>query len=467
MQRSNGTWPSAACSPEQPCPTGGTGAIAAAAAEAQRVAVGAASGSAADLLELGAGVLLSGAVAYGLALAWGRCGGCGWLGSSVRRQQRDRLGDEEGAVVQVTASALLAEHWAAASALSFLVFVAVSKTLLTKLVFKHVATPVAYSVLSCVATNLCLVPIFMAKMGTFKYLDRSMLSGFALVCLAIAGDLAFTNVALNLLSVAFQQCIKSASPAATMLVEKLIKRSTEQPAVLWATVLALCVGPILTGLGSDRWDSSPVGIAMMVAAVFAGAFKYVLAHKMVTTYKNELGTLSFLFWVECFVAALLTPWAVANGEMSAMLFDADRPLSQWLLLYFTAAYGGVRVYSQFYFLSHTSATSLSLSNLAVQALTILLGVLFFGTPVTPYLVGGVVVTLAMSAVYTWLKIVELPARKAAAAARRARAATVEIEEFGDEGPSCRPSRAGSETEGAEGGRAASGTRGVPRDDRDL
>ena len=38
-----------------------------------------------------------------------------------------------------------------------------------------------------------------------------------------------------------------------------------------------------------------------------------------------------------------------------------------LLLYLTVAHGFVRVYSQFYFLSHTSATSLALSNLAVQA----------------------------------------------------------------------------------------------------
>ena len=40
------------------------------------------------------------------------------------------------------------------------------------------------------------------------------------------------------------------------------------------------------------------------------------------------------------------------------------------LLYLTVAYGFVRIYSQPYFLSHTSATSLALSDLAVQALTI-------------------------------------------------------------------------------------------------
>ena len=44
-----------------------------------------------------------------------------------------------------------------------------------------------------------------------------------------------------------------------------------------------------------------------------------------------------------------------------------------LLLYLTVAYGFMLVYSQSYLLSHTSATSLALSNLAVQALTIIPG----------------------------------------------------------------------------------------------
>ena len=46
-------------------------------------------------------------------------------------------------------------------AFCFLTFIAVTKTLLTKLVFKNVNTPVAFSVLSCVAPLLCITPIFL------------------------------------------------------------------------------------------------------------------------------------------------------------------------------------------------------------------------------------------------------------------------------------------------------------------
>ena len=300
-------------------------------------------------------------------------------------------------------SSYLKENAGAAFALSFLVFVAVTKTLLTKVVFVSMDQPVAYSILSCLVTNASLTPIFGYQPGSFKFLTKPMLKSFGLVCVAITADLAFTNVALSLLSVAFQQTIKSISPAATLLVERCLEGKTEHPA-LYVVVLLLCVGPILTGLGSDFGDASPVGIVMMLASVLAGAFKYVMAHKLIKTFKKELGTLSFLYWVEWFAVALLTPWALLNGELVGMVMAPDRPLSDWLLLLFTAAYGGVRVYSQFYLLNYSSATTLALSNLAVQALTILLGVFFFGTEVTPYLASGVAVTLVFSGVYTWLKV---------------------------------------------------------------
>ena len=345
--------------------------------------------------------------------------------SATRRKCGERVGDEEPATPGAEQQngldeldenlpqpprlrELLQRHAGAIGALCLLVTIAVSKTLLTKLVFKHVDTPVAYSVLSCVVTNVCMVPIFLLRQGSFKRLSKPMAKNFALVCVAIAMDLACTNVAISMLSVALQQCIRGTSPTATLLVERLINRKAQHP-TLYVVVVLLCVGPVLTALGSAKWEASFFGIAMMIAAVFAGAFKYVLAHKMITTFKKELGTLSFLFWVEIFVAVLLTPWAILNGEAAMLLFGEQRPLSDWLLLYCTAAFGGVRVYSQFFFLQHTSATALSLSNLAVQALSIALSICFFGTDITAFLAVGVAVTMILSAVYTWLKVVRLPA----------------------------------------------------------
>mmetsp|Transcript_7259 Transcript_7259/g.18997 ORF Transcript_7259/g.18997 Transcript_7259/m.18997 type:complete len:326 (+) Transcript_7259:68-1045(+) len=291
-------------------------------------------------------------------------------------------------------------------AISFLTFVAVTKTLLTKTIFVHGVPPVAFSVYSCLVTALLMLPIFACQPKQFAMLTWNMSVGFIFVCVAIALDLALTNVAISLLSVALQQCIKATSPAATVFLESLWNRICHSPLKYFA-VLLLCVGPILTNLGSSSYDSTPFGVCAMVLAVIAGAFKYVLAHSMINTYKNTLGTLAFTFWVEVFVGIMLAPWAILNGEAMVLIFGEDGHSSttqDWLLLTFTAAYGGVRIYSQFALLEFTSATTLAASNVAIQALTILLGVWLFGTIVTPYLAAGVSETIVVSALYTYLSV---------------------------------------------------------------
>ena len=118
----------------------------------------------------------------------------------------------------------------------------------------------------------------------------------------------------------------------------------------------------------------------------------------------DLGVLAFTFWVEVFVGIVLTPWAVLNGEAEQLIFgDAASSATDWFLLWFTGAYGGVRIFSQFALLKHTSATTLALSNVTIQALTTILGIFLFATPVTNFLVAGVAVTLLATAGYTYCK----------------------------------------------------------------
>lgn len=277
---------------------------------------------------------------------------------------------------------LFTKHSAATSAFGFLVTVGVSKTLLTKLIFTHSPTPVAFSVLSCIATNICLTPILIYQ-GDCKCLKREMLPRFAGICVAIALDLACQNVALAVLSIALQQCLKATSPTFTVIVESFIKRKKFHPAI-YATVAAICIGPILVASASS-WKakseagSQTFGAIMMIVAMVGGAFKYVLCHQVISEFRKEMGVLAFTFWVEVFVGAMLAPWALLNGEAYRLTFDADRTFGDLVLLWATAAFGGVRVVSQFYFLAKTSATSLAMSGIAMQALTILIGIAAFGT----------------------------------------------------------------------------------------
>jgi hypothetical protein len=298
------------------------------------------------------------------------------------------------------------ENSSAMFAFGFLVAVGVSKTLLTKLVFTHSPTPVAFSILSCVATNLCLLPILVYQ-NDFKMLSRKQLSGFAGICVAIALDLGCQNVALAILSIALQQCIKATLPTATVVVESIIRKKKFHPAI-YATVASICIGPILVACQAS-WEakseagSQLFGAIMMLVAMVGGAFKYVLCHKAIKDFREEMGVLAFTFWVELFVGAMLTPWALLNGEAHKLMFETEQSAGEWALLWFTGAFGGVRVIAQFYFLAKTSATSLAMSGIAMQALTIIIGIVAFGTEVTTLLTLGVLATIVTSSIYAYLK----------------------------------------------------------------
>ena len=58
---------------------------------------------------------------------------------------------------------------------------------------------------------------------------------------------------------------------------------------------------------------------MMLMAVFAAACKYVFAKATVQEYRDELGSLAFLFWVEVFILLILLPWAALNGELATLV----------------------------------------------------------------------------------------------------------------------------------------------------
>ena len=130
-----------------------------------------------------------------------------------------------------------------------------------------------------------------------------------------------------------------------------------------------------------------------------------------------------------------------NGEAGELIFgNAVTSAADWALLWFTGAYGGVRIFSQvvcaretsgphiasgclltcvpafdalarargqFALLKHTSATTLALSNVAIQALTTILGIFLFGTQVTAFLLAGVSVTLTATAAYTYVKVTKI------------------------------------------------------------
>ena len=144
-------------------------------------------------------------------------------------------------------------------------------------------------------------------------------------------------------------------------------------------------GPTSNGThhGVHERDSSFLGVCMMLIAVLGGAFKYVFAHATIKKYREELGVLAFTLWVEVFVGAMLLPWALINGELQTLL-GSDHSIGDWVL-----RRGGIR------WLAHLLAVYLPRAhvshiarrvNLAIQALTIILAIMAFGTEPTAALI---------------------------------------------------------------------------------
>lgn len=284
---------------------------------------------------------------------------------------------------------------------ALLVLIAISKTVLTKHVFEHINAPVAMSAMSCIVTGLMLVPVCIAN-GTLRLLTMQESKKLALVCTTVAADLAFTNVGLSILPIAFQQAIKSTLPVATVAVEFVLYRKCVTPGLL-ALIIGISLGPITMALDKS-WSSDNnlvYGVIMLSLSILAGALKYVLAHSAMAQFKKTMGIMGFTFWMEVFATIFILPWAVANGEVAVLMEHA----SSWILLVGTAAFGGVRILAQFFFLEKTSPTSLAASNIAIQVGLTAAGALIFHNAVTTSLICGTVITIVMSASYTYVKSV--------------------------------------------------------------
>ena len=120
--------------------------------------------------------------------------------------------------------------YAAALSIVLYIAVAVTKTLLTKTLLLHASTPVALSAMSCIVTCITLVPLFLLKPAMWGVLDcRKNGMGFLFVTVLVTLDLAFTNIAVSLLSVSIQQTLLATNPVATVIIESVVRRKLANP----------------------------------------------------------------------------------------------------------------------------------------------------------------------------------------------------------------------------------------------
>lgn len=285
------------------------------------------------------------------------------------------------------------------TAFGILTFVAVTKTILTKAVFINVATPVIFSTISCVSTAICMTPVFYCQ--PLSKPNEGNINGILLASIMITLDLAFTNIALAELSIPLQQCIRASAPATTILFESMFQKTIHHP-LLYIIVLIICSGPIIMEIEDvSISDDKRTGIMFMILAVISGSLKNVFAHHVISNVKNEMGILSFTYWIEIICAGILIPWCFIGTELDIFLHAEKRMMAITVIV---ALYGGIRIMSQFFFLKHTSPTALSLSNICIQLFTVLGGILIFDNTFSSLEMIGILVTLFFSSLYTYLKL---------------------------------------------------------------
>lgn len=294
--------------------------------------------------------------------------------------------------------------YAAALSIVFYIAVAVAKTMLTKVLLNDAKTPVALSAWSCIVTCVSLIPVFLIKPSTWGVVNwKKNGLGFALVTVLVTLDLAFTNISVSLLSVSIQQTLLALNPALTVIIESIVKRKLNHP-VIYATITVLIVGPIITNLGVAADKISVSGIIAQLFGVLCSACKAVFAHQVLQACKKDMGSFSFLFWLDAATLIILIPWSLADGSQQ-LLFSSLHSAGDVGKLIGTSFLGGLRFFSQLLVLRFTTATNLSCASIAFQAINIYLALaLFHDVQITGFLIGGTVFTLCVSSVYTYWKI---------------------------------------------------------------
>jgi drug/metabolite transporter (DMT)-like permease len=285
---------------------------------------------------------------------------------------------------------------------------AAGKIVLTKSCFENLNFdfPILFSALSALTTTIAIWILFAT--GISKYSPDVVMKyvmKFVQISILTALDMGLTNTSISLISIALQQTIKATLPVAVIMLEKVIEGKQHSWAVHLCLV-PLVMAPILSSMGSlSAADFDPVGTTCMFLAVIVSATKNVVIHSTVKKCKQEMGVVSFMWWLEIGVMIVFTPWAGFNGELSGVTgWLHSHSNFDGLTLIVVSLMGGFRAYTLTMVLAYSgSALYLVFINSLVQSLSIGTSIVLFHTLVTPQLGLGIAYSLIGCALYAVVK----------------------------------------------------------------
>lgn len=293
--------------------------------------------------------------------------------------------------------------YATLASVVMLIAIAVSKTQLTAALFSSSNYPTAYSLYSCVVTDIILIPCFLVRPSQWAVPTKAMAPTLGIILFFTCFDLAFTNLALSIISSALQQSIASTNPFWTIMFETVLYSRIQHPLVYFMVAMVV-VGAVLTGGGEVEPAFS--GILFAILAVLSSSLKYVFTHKAFQAFKGQLGALALLFWIDLLLIPIYLIWTVISGELKDLVNVGFAQSSVFWQMTGTAALGGARALSQYVVLVFLTATSMSTANIFTQIFNIIISVVWTQAQkveVGPSLISGITITVVFSFGYLIIK----------------------------------------------------------------
>ena len=295
------------------------------------------------------------------------------------------------------------------SAIASLVAIAVVKVQLTAYIFELAKYPTFYSFYSCIVTVGLLLLAFIVMPNQWSLPKKEMFLGphyaLTLVVLFNTFDLAFTNIALASISITLQQCIAATNPFWTLLIEAMLYGKCQHP-IVYGAVLGTVAGTVLAvaaAEGDEQQTVSALGVVAAAVATLCSASRYAFTHAAFVEFEGQMSPLSLLFWVDLLMLPIYVPWICINGSAAAVFTSGMMRSQDWICFTGTAALGGVRALTQYFVLNLVAATSMSTANIFTIVLNILISMTWQPISVSPALVGGIVLVVAATALYAYLK----------------------------------------------------------------
>eukprot|EP00469_Lotharella_globosa_P014750 CAMPEP_0167829322 /NCGR_PEP_ID=MMETSP0112_2-20121227/12079_1 /TAXON_ID=91324 /ORGANISM="Lotharella globosa, Strain CCCM811" /LENGTH=409 /DNA_ID=CAMNT_0007732971 /DNA_START=167 /DNA_END=1396 /DNA_ORIENTATION=+ len=306
-----------------------------------------------------------------------------------------------------------------------LIGVAVTKTLWTKAMFFALEFhfPITTCAISCGVTLVALAPVFLCI--DLKPVPKGQYGNFVVIAGLTALDLACMNLGLDALDVSVQQALNAATPAAVIMFEMVFYKKVRSvwvylpfiPLISGSVLTTLASGAhqnsptgsgsVLTTLASGAHKSSPTGVFFMVIAIFSGALKAITTHNFLTKLKNEMGVLSFLFWIDVVMLFFLVPTAYLFEEFQGIgNWPRALELFAWAVVISNGLFGGVRAWLVKVVLKYNTALTKVVCDIIIKAATIGLSVLIFQNTITAWMLVGIVLTLGGFSLYTFAALRE-------------------------------------------------------------